>query len=108
MNILLDGVDTSVSSKLKVYLQDLDKWIGRRLRACLLKQWKRGKTKRTNLVKLGIPEKWAGCIAFSRKQYWRLSKSPQINKALGLTYWRDQGLVRLVDRYHDLLVKASS
>jgi len=92
----------------KSVLQELDEWIRRRLRACLLKQWKKCKTKLTNLVALGIPEKWAGCIAFSRKQYWRLANSPQINKALGLAYWREQGLVRLVDRYYDMLVKASA
>ena len=92
----------------KSVLQELDKWIRRRLRTCLLKQWKRGKTKLTNLVGLGLPEKWAGCIAFSRKGYWRLSKTPQINKALNLSYWRDQGLVILVDRYYDMLAKTST
>lgn len=83
--------------------QELDEWIRRRLRMCLLKQWKRCKTKLRNMVALGIPEQWAGCIAFSRKKYWRLAKTPQINKALGLAYWREQGLVRLVDRYYELL-----
>ena len=92
----------------KSVLQELDEWIRRRLRMCLLKQWKRCKTKLTNLVNLGIVEKWAGCIAFSRKQYWRLANSPQINKALGLAYWREQGLIRLVDRYYEMLNKASS
>ena len=83
--------------------QELDEWIRRRLRMCLLKQWKRCKTKLRNLVALGIPEQWAGCIAFSRKKYWRLANSPQINKALGLAYWRKLGLVSLVDRYYELL-----
>lgn len=82
----------------KRVFQDLEEWIRRRLRMCLLKQWKRGKTKLRNLVKLGIPEDWGGCLAFSRKKYWRLANTPQINKALGLAYWREQGLVSLVDR----------
>jgi RNA-directed DNA polymerase len=55
------------------------------------------------MVALGITGKWAGCVAFSRKKYWRLAKTPQINKALGLAYWRKQGLVSLVDRYYELL-----
>lgn len=92
----------------KSVLEKLDKWIRRRLRMCLLKQWKRCKTKLAKLVNLGIVEKWAGCIAFSRKQYWRLTKAPQINKALGLAYWREQGLIRLVDRYYELLNKTSA
>ena len=90
-----------------IFIQ-LDEWTRRRLRACLLKQWKRGKTKQTNLVKLGIQEKWAGRIAYSSKGYWHLANTPQINKALGLAYWREQGLVKLVDRYDDMLAKASA
>ena len=82
----------------------LDQWIRRRLRMCLLKQWKLCKTKLRNLVALGIPERWAGCVAFSRKQYWRIAHTPQINKALGVAYWRKQGLISLVDRYDELLV----
>jgi RNA-directed DNA polymerase len=78
--------------------QELDEWIRRRMRMCLLKQWKRCKTKLTKLTGLGIPKEWAVCIAFSRKQYWRLSNTPQVNKALGLKYWREKGLVSLVER----------
>lgn len=76
----------------------LDEWIRRRLRMCLLKQWKRCKTKLHNLAKLGIPEDWGCRVAFSRKKYWRLANTPQVSKALGLAYWRKQGLVSLVDR----------
>ena len=80
----------------------LDEWIRRRLRACLLKQWKSPSTKRCNLVLLGIPKEWATNISGSRKKYWRLSNTPQMNKALGLTYWQEQGLVSLVERYDKL------
>ncbi|MCL6627152.1 MAG: group II intron reverse transcriptase/maturase [Alicyclobacillus shizuokensis] len=81
---------------------ELDEWIRRRLRMCLLKQWKKPKTKRRKLVELGISEEWARNISGSRKGYWRLALSPQMNKALGLAYWREQGLVSLVDRYDAL------
>ena len=91
-----------IAETLSVF-QALDEWIRRRLRMCLLKQWKRCMTRLRNIVALGIPADWAGCIAFSRKKYWRLANTPQINKALGLAYWREQGLVRLVDRYYELL-----
>lgn len=82
----------------KSVFQELDEWIRRRMRMCLLKQWKRCKTKLSKLVSMGILEEWAGCIAFSRKQYWRLANTPQVNKALGLKYWREKGLVSLVGR----------
>lgn len=83
--------------------QEFDEWIRRRLRMCLLKQWKQCKTKLRNLVALGIDRKWAGRIVCSRKMYWRLANTPQMNKALGLAYWREQGLVSLVDRQCELL-----
>lgn len=80
----------------------LDEWLRRRLRMCLLKQWKKSRTKRRKLVGLGVPEEWARKISGSRKGYWRLALTPQMNKALGLAYWRDQGLVSLVERYDAL------
>jgi len=82
----------------------LDEWIRRRLRMCMLKQWKVCERKLRKLVALGIPEKWAGCIAYSRKKYWRLANTPQISKALSLAYWREQGLISLVERYYKLRV----
>jgi hypothetical protein len=82
--------------------QSLDEWTRRRLRMCLLKQWKKPKTKRQNLVSLGIPKDWASLISGSRKGYWRLSNSPQLNKALGLAYWRSQGLKSLVEHFDAL------
>lgn len=83
-------------------LQSLDEWIRRRLRMCLLKQWKKPRTRRRNLVALGIPEDWARLISGSRKGYWRLSNTPQVNKAFGLAYWRDQGLISLYETYRKL------
>lgn len=54
---------------------------------------------RRNLVALGVPDEWARDISWSPKAYWRLANTPKVNKALGLAYWRNQGLLRLVDLY---------
>jgi len=94
--------------QVKSILQKLDEWIRRRLRMCLLKQWKRCKTKFANLVARGITEEQAAYIAYSRKKYWRLSKTPQINKVFDLAYWREQGLINLIDRQNDMLLKMST
>lgn len=83
-------------------IQALDEWIRRRLRMCYLKQWKKPKTKKRRLTALGIPQDWAALIAGSRKGYWRLAKTPQVNKALGLAFWRDKGLKSLTERYDQL------
>lgn len=86
----------------KTVFQGFDEWLRRRLRMCYLKQWKKPKTKKRNLVALGIPVEWASLISRSRKGHWRLSNTPQINKALGLAFWREQGLRSLVERYNKL------
>jgi hypothetical protein len=80
-------------------LKSFDEWIRRRLRMCLLKQWKRPKTRTRNRMMLGLPKEWAALDGGSRKGYWRLANTPQMNKALGLAYWRAQGLTSLVKRY---------
>lgn len=84
---------------MKAWVGEMDGWIRRRLRTCLLKQWKKSGTKRRKLVGLGIESDWARCISSSRKGYWRLSNTPQLNKALGSAYWRDQGLLSLSELY---------
>jgi len=83
-------------------LRKLDEWTRRRLRMCVLKQWKQCKTKLRNLMKLGIRKDWAGRIANSRKKHWRLSNTPQVNLAMNLAYWQEQGLVSLAGRYEEL------
>lgn len=77
----------------------LDQWVRRRLRMCYLKQWKKPKTRRRNLIALGIPRDWAVKISGSRKGPWRLANTPQVNKALGLVFWQNKGLKSLTERY---------
>jgi len=77
----------------------LDEWIRRRLRMDLWKQWKRPRTRYRELRRLGIPDEPAREVAGSSKGYWRLSATPQLHKALGIAYWRAQGLEPLKDSY---------
>ncbi len=83
----------------KEILGEIDAWMRRRLRMVLLKQWKLCGTKLRELKALGISEEWGGRIAYSRKKYWRLSNAPQVSKALGLSFWKEQGLVSLQELY---------
>ena len=55
---------------------------GSPLRACIWKHWKLPKTKRKNLMKLGIPEHYAHIAACSRKAYWFTSATSTVNRAL--------------------------
>jgi group II intron reverse transcriptase/maturase len=80
-------------------LKELDKWIRRRLRACIWKQWKKISTKHRNLVKLGINNYKAWEYANTRKGYWRISNSPILSKSLNNKYLESLGFVSLTQTY---------
>ncbi|WP_096552415.1 group II intron reverse transcriptase/maturase [Ureibacillus thermosphaericus] len=86
----------------KSIFPELDKWIRRRLRMCLWKNWKKPKTKLRNLIQLGVPQWQAYEWGNTRKSYWRISKSPILHRTLGNSYWRNQGLKSLEARYENL------
>jgi len=80
-------------------LVELDKWIRRRLRACIWKQWKRIKTRHTNLKRLVVENHKAWEYANTRKGYWRISKSPILNTSLTNKYLESLGFVSLTQTY---------
>ena len=77
-------------------LKDLDKWIRRKLRCYLWKQWGRSGYRR--LRKLGVERVLAWNTAKSARGPWRLSKSPALYRALPNRYFRNLGLPELADR----------
>lgn len=82
--------------------KQMDSWIRRRLRMIRWKEWKKTKTKHTNLTRLGI-DKWkAWEWANSRKAYWRISNSPILHRTLGNKYWQDLGLRSLSNKYQTM------
>ena len=86
----------------KSIFEKLDKWIRRRLRMCLWKNWKKPKTKIRNLINLGVPKWQAYEWGNSRKGYWCISKSPILHSTLDNSYWNHQGLKSLQVRYEHL------
>lgn len=86
-------------AKAKSQLRKLEEWIRRRLRACIWKQWKKIKTKHTNLKKLGIKPSKAWEYANTRKGYWRISKSPILSRTLTNQYLENMGYMSISKRY---------
>lgn len=80
----------------------IDSWIRRRLRMCKWKNWKNPRTRVRNLARFKIPYGKAYEWGNSRKGYWRISKSPILNRTLGNSYWKNQGLKSLQVRYETL------
>ncbi|NIR27177.1 MAG: group II intron reverse transcriptase/maturase [Gammaproteobacteria bacterium] len=77
-------------------LKDLDKWIRRKLRCYIWKQW--GRSGYRQLRRLGIDRQLAWNTAKSAHGPWRLSKSPALYKALPNRYFADLGLPQLAAR----------
>ena len=63
-------------------MEALNKWLYRRVRMCIWKQWKLPRTRKRKLLGLGLPE-WVACEgAYSRKGYWRMAGSGVVQRAL--------------------------
>jgi len=74
---------------------DLDHWIRRRVRMCYWRQWRKPRTKVTNLLRRGVSETWALTCGSTRKGPWRSSKTPGIQQALSNNYLKEEGLYSL-------------
>lgn len=77
-------------------LRDLDKWIRRRLRSYVWKQW--GRRGYRELRKRGVSVRLAWNTAKSAHGPWRLSRSPALAQALPARVFRSYGLPELAAR----------
>jgi RNA-directed DNA polymerase len=74
-------------------LQELEKWMRRKLRCLIWKRWKRSTTRYTRLRALGLSHLHAleGAGNGSRGP-WRMCASPPLHNALSVAYFRSLGL----------------
>lgn len=77
-------------------LRDLDKWIRRKLRCYLWKQW--GRAGYRELRKRGVSVREAWNTSKSAHGPWRLSKTPALAMALPVRYFASLGLPALAAR----------
>ncbi|MEJ8554645.1 group II intron reverse transcriptase/maturase [Tepidibacter sp. Z1-5] len=89
-------------AKAKSIMQNLDKWIRRRLRMCIWKQWKKPKTKTKNLISLGIHKHKAYEWGNTRKGYWRIAISPILSRSLTNKYFDSISYQSLSARYQKM------
>jgi RNA-directed DNA polymerase len=76
-------------------IEELDKWLRRRIRMCYWKQWRRPRTRITNLLKLGTSQRHAILTGISRKGYWRLSKTLATQTGMTNEWLEQQGLLSI-------------
>src|SRR6202047_1521827 len=73
-------------------LDKLEKWLRRRLRSMVWKQWKRGTTRYRELCKRGIAAQDAAQTAGSSDGPWHLANTPALKIALSNAYFASLGL----------------
>jgi RNA-directed DNA polymerase len=76
-------------------LEALERWVRRRLRSAIWKQWKRGSVRFAELRKRGVGKDLAAQTAGSAHGPWRLANSPAIALALPNAYFDSLGIPRL-------------
>ena len=81
--------------KLTNFIQRLDKWLRVRIRQHIWKQWKKFKTKVTNLQKLGLSQHDAYVFASTRKGYWRTAHSKTLSYSLTNRKLEQLGLMNM-------------
>ncbi len=79
-------------------LKGLEKWLRRRLRSAIWKQWKQGTKRFAELRKRGVNGDLAAKTAGSEHGPWRLADSPGLHIALPNAYFDSPGIPRLTVR----------
>lgn len=81
-------------------LHKLSAHIRRRLRAIVLRQWKRKRTIAKRLMQLGVGTKTAWRHVYARRRrIWALSHCPAVDRGLNNAYFAELGLVSLPDEW---------
>lgn len=92
-------VNYYVLADMKSMLSTIDEWYRHKIRAIYWKQWKKVKTKFTNLKKLGVEEEKAWICANMRNGNWYCSGYCIVNFALNNKTLRDWGYTTFSEQY---------
>ena len=92
-------------AKMRKLMERMDQWLRRRLRCYRLKQRKRKWPIARWLMLLGVKAPLAWQLAKSSKGWWRLSQNPIINQAMPNVWFKEQGMISLLELYDQLHIK---
>ena len=82
---------------------DLDKWIRRRLRLLLWRQWKQPRTRVKELRKRGLNPSRATTSAYNGRGPWWNAGAQHMNRAVPISTFSQRGLVSLLDQHRRLM-----
>lgn len=90
----------------KASFEDLDKWLRRKLRCVVWRQWKRPRTRYRELRRHGLDEARARASAFNGRGPWWNAGASHMHAAVPTAVLRQLGLLSLLDE-HQRLTRAS-
>lgn len=90
---------------MKTFITNLDKWLRSRIRQFIWKQWKKTKTRITNLKRLGLSSEVAYAVANTRKGYWRIAHSKTLTYTLTNDRLKGLGLINLSETLREIQYK---
>jgi len=79
--------------------QELDSWLRRKLRAILWRQWKRHRTRASNLIKLGFSSDAAWRFVRAQRGPWAAAGTFNLHRLLTNSYFTKLGLFSLQEQY---------
>ena len=89
-------------ASMKNNIEDINGWLYHRIRMCIWKQWKLPKTKKRNLMKMGIPEYYAHMAANSRKGHWFCANLTTVKRAMTKERLISSGFYDLASAYQSV------
>jgi RNA-directed DNA polymerase len=89
-------------AKAKNILAEMDGWLRRKLRCVRLKQRKRAARIATFLQQWDVPKHQSWTTGACGKGWWRMAQTPAASQAMSHQWFRECGLVSLLDRYAQL------
>lgn len=89
-------------AEVKASFEDLDKWLRRKLRCVLWRQWKRPRTRLHELRRRGLDEARARASAFNGRGPWWNAGASHMHAAVPTAALRQLGLLSLLAEYQRL------
>ena len=93
-------------ASMKNNIDDINGWLYHRIRMCIWKQWKLPKTKKRNLIKMGIPEYYACMAANSRKGHWFCANLTTVKRSMSKERLINGGFCDLATAYQSVHVNS--
>jgi RNA-directed DNA polymerase len=83
-------------------IPELDQWLRRRVRLCYWKQWKRARTRRRHLIRLGIHPAEVYKASRCRRGYWWMAGTSIVQRALDNRWLEEQGVPNIRQQWIEM------